>query len=76
MAKQVDLKVFRTYTNVDEIKWGIGSDKHPRHHFNRFDAISKAVKELCKKDCMNHDLEKVFIGSQNLLKKSHAPPPK
>jgi len=69
MAKQVDLKVFRTYTNVDAFGWGEGSRKYlsyPELDFNGIDAISKAVQEWYAAGCINNDLENVFIGCQKV----------
>jgi len=62
MAKQVGLKIFRTYTNVVEIKptgafW-------EGYEFNGIDAISKAVQEWYENGCVNRDLENVFVGCQ------------
>jgi len=64
MAKQVDLKVFRTYTNVDAFQWKEGSRYYTsaEYDFNGIDAISKAVQEWYSAGCINNDLENVFIG--------------
>merc|ERR1719362_2801498 len=62
MAKQVDLKVFRTYTNVEDTQWG--NEKVEQYRFNGMDAISKAVQEWYKSGCSNNDLENIFIGAQ------------
>jgi len=68
MAKQVDLKVFRTYTNVDAFQWGDGSRVHSASYdFKGIDAISKAVQEWYAAGCINNDLENVFIGSQKAV---------
>jgi len=69
MAKQVDLKVFRTYTNVDAFQWKEGSRYYhrPEFDFNGIDAISKAVQEWYEKGCVNEDLENVFIGCQKIF---------
>jgi len=52
MAREVNLKVFRTYTNIDFYPGGDSMVK-----------ISKAVKEWYDGDCANMDLENVFIGA-------------
>jgi len=51
MAKDVNLKIFRTYTNIDFL-WDVG-----------FKKLSEAVQEWYKSGCANPDqLENVFIG--------------
>jgi len=63
MAEQVGLKVFRTYTNVDDFATP-ASWTNPDYRFNGIDAISKAVKDWYETGCNNNDLENVFIGCQ------------
>jgi len=50
MARQVGMKVFRTFTNEDSIS----SSGIPR--------ISKAVEDWYEGGCANSELENVFIG--------------
>jgi len=57
MAKQVNLKVFRTYTNTEDIKLELVA-----HPFNGMGRIRKAVQEWYKNACINMDLENVFVG--------------
>merc|ERR1719362_2394144 len=66
MAKQVDLKIFRTYTNVEDVQRGDVGD----WSFNGMDAISKAVQEWYKSGCSNNDLENIFIGAQRAADKA------
>jgi len=62
MARQVGLKVFKTYTNVDELAWGDGYLEAFR--FNGVNAIREAVKTWMSERCVNRDLENVFVGNQ------------
>jgi len=64
MAKQVNLKIFRTYTNSKDIKSELELEEH---RFNGMAKISKAVQEWCKNDCTNMDLENVFVGNPLVL---------
>jgi len=50
MAREVGLKVFRTYTNYEGV------------HGEDMGMISNAVKEWYESGCANTDLENVFIG--------------
>jgi len=61
MARDVGLKVFRTYTNVTNLTVGMMS------------SISEAVKEWYDSGCANIDLENVFIGD---VKLAHTKRPK
>jgi len=55
MAKDVNLKIFRTYTNLDFVE--------DEDLDNGFKKLSKAVQEWYEKGCPNPDLlENVFIG--------------
>jgi len=61
MAKQVNLKVFRAYTNFSKFQL----EAHYLYGtFNGIDAISKAVQEWYENGCANNDLENIFIGCQ------------
>lgn len=55
MAKQVGLKVFRTYTNSD------------RFSKKDFTPISIAVKEWYRSGCSNRGLQNIFVGDKNTL---------
>jgi len=52
MAREVGLKVFRTYTNADEVT------------VVKMGRISDAVEEWYESGCANTDLENVFIGDK------------
>jgi len=52
MAREVGLKVFRTYTNIESLGESYFAMK----------AVSAAVQEWYKSGCANADLENVFIG--------------
>merc|ERR1712129_38201 len=62
MARQVGLKLFRTYTNYTLFQYEDGSS----YAFDGMAAISKAVKEWYESGCSNKDLENIFIGGQKL----------
>ena len=61
MAKQVGLKVFRTYTNDDVLQRDWEGDPG---NFNGIDAISSSVKGWYASGCANSDMENVFVGCQ------------
>jgi len=61
MAKQMGLKLFRTYTNDDVVEY---AGPLTAFHYKGIEAISKAVQEWYAAGCVNPDLENVFIGDQ------------
>jgi len=56
MAKQVGMKVFRTYADWSEFRRC------------RIKTISKKIKEWYDSDCKNMDLENVYMGCDNIPK--------
>jgi len=60
-AKEVGIKVFRTYT--DEISW----------NWNRIEKISQKVQEWYESGCANMDLENVYIGEDDSHSKPRPP---
>jgi len=61
MAREVDLKVFRTYTNHPEVQ---KTFRNTDYNFNGMSAISDAIKDWYANGCVNNDMENIFIGSQ------------
>jgi len=53
MAKEVGMKVFRTYTDLGH--WEL----------NRIEKLSKNIKEWYQTGCVNMDLENVYIGEND-----------
>jgi len=61
MAREVKLKVFRTYSNWDTVS------ASGFYSFDGMKAISKAIQEWYENGCANNDLENVFIGYEPRL---------
>jgi len=64
MAREVNLKVFHTYTNTDHLGGadGPGRVSPQGHSFDSMKVISKAVQEWYDSGCANADLENVYVG--------------
>jgi len=55
MAREVNLKVFRTYSNSPNFE----------KEWDCIKVISKAVQEWYDSGCANADLENIFVGKPN-----------
>jgi len=51
MAREVGVKVFRTYTDVTYVNY----DSIPK--------VSKAIEDWYTSGCANYDLENIFLGT-------------